>query len=110
MGKNWEIGVDTYTLQWVKQTASGKLLHNTENSASSVMTWRGGMGRGRDVQEGGHRCMHTADSHRCAAETNTGLLYSNKNKKSDVKNMGAIMPCESISSTNLDSFTLRATG
>ena len=42
-GTSWEIRIDIYTLPWVKQTASGKLLNSTGSSALySVMTWRGG--------------------------------------------------------------------
>ena len=38
-GMNQEIRTDIYTLPYVKQTASGNLLHNTASSAwCSVMT------------------------------------------------------------------------
>ena len=30
---NWEIGIDIYTLRWIKEIASGKLLYGTESSA-----------------------------------------------------------------------------
>ena len=39
----------------------------------SVMTYRGGMGEVREVQEGGVICIHMADSHCCPAEANTML-------------------------------------
>ena len=41
----------------------------------SEMPLRGGMGEmvGREVQEGGHVCIHIADSHSCTAETNITL-------------------------------------
>ena len=35
--------------------------------------WDGGGGGGREVQEGGHIGIHTADSLHCTAETNTTL-------------------------------------
>ena len=63
-GMNWEIGTDTYTPPCVKEIASGNLLYSTGSSAQcSVMG-----GGGREVQEGGDICIHTADSLRCAAE------------------------------------------
>jgi len=38
-GMNWEIGIDIYTLPYVKQIANGKLLQSTGSSAwCSVMT------------------------------------------------------------------------
>ena len=35
--------------------------------------WDGGVAGGREVQEGGDICIHTADSLHCTAETNTTL-------------------------------------
>ena len=65
---NWEVGTDIYTPPCVKQIASGKLLCHTGSSAwCSVMTQRGGMG----VQEGGHICVHMADSLHSTAESNS---------------------------------------
>ena len=49
---NQEIRTDIYTLPYVKQTASGNLLHNTASSAwCSVMTQRDGM-LGKSKREG----------------------------------------------------------
>ena len=62
----------TYTLQPVKQIASGNLLLDTgSSSGDSVTTWRGGMGW--EVQEGGDICLLMADSFECMVETNTIL-------------------------------------
>ena len=70
---NWKIRVDVYTLPWVKQTASWKLLYSSGGSAwCSVMTWRSGMGV-RELQEGGDMCIPTADSLNCTAETDIPL-------------------------------------
>ena len=42
----------------VKHTASGKQLCSTGSSApSSVMTWSGGMGVGKEAQQGGDICI-----------------------------------------------------
>ena len=42
----------------VKHTASGKRLRSTGSSAqSSVMTWSGGMGVGKEAQQGGDICI-----------------------------------------------------
>ena len=53
----------------------GKLLSHTGSPArGSVMTQRGRWGKGgREVQERGDACTHTADSLRCRSETNTTL-------------------------------------
>ena len=39
---------------------------------SSVLQW-GGVGDGREDQEAGDICVHTADSHCCTVEANTTL-------------------------------------
>ena len=74
-GTNQGSSTDIYTLPCVKQAASRKLLYSRGSSAwCPAMTWRGGMvGDGREVQEGGSICMHSADSHSCTVETNTTL-------------------------------------
>ena len=55
-GANGESSMETYTLRHVKQTASGNLLYDSENSQrGSVTTQRGGKGRqeaGRYHREG----------------------------------------------------------
>ena len=67
---NGESCMETYTLPYVKQIASGHSLCDSGNSnQGSVTTLRGGM----EVQEGGDICVLTADSHFCMAETNTTL-------------------------------------
>ena len=75
----WEAhpGQPVYTLPCVKQTASGKLLHNTGSSAQcSAMTYRGGMGVGeREVQEGRDICICIADSFCCTAVQSCPTLY-----------------------------------
>ena len=35
--------------------------------------WDGGVGRGREAQEGGYICIHKTDSRGCIAETNTAF-------------------------------------
>ena len=53
---------------------SAKLLYNTGSPAwRSVMTYRGGVGEGKEAQEGADICIITADSSCCTAETNTTL-------------------------------------
>ena len=77
IGMNWVIGIDICALPCVKQIASGNLLCSAGSSARcSIMTYLGGWdggGCGREVQEGGEICIHTADSLHCTAETNTTL-------------------------------------
>ena len=47
--------------------------------------WEGG---GRGVQEGAYKCIHTADSLHCTAETNTTLLsnYTSTERKQMISN------------------------
>ena len=56
--------IDGYTLPCVTETASGKPLYGTGNSAwGSVVTSRGRMGLGQEGgQERGEMCIHIADS------------------------------------------------
>ena len=69
-----ESSIDIYTLPCVKQIATGKLLYNTGNSVQgSVMTYRAGMGAGREAQAGGDIHIQITDSHCCTAEANTTL-------------------------------------
>ena len=50
-----------HVLPYVKQTASGNLLHDSRNSNQvSATTWKGGMGR--EIPNGGDRGIPTADS------------------------------------------------
>ena len=73
-GTKWERSTDIYTSPCVKQRPSGKLLYNTGSSPQcSVMTQRGGMGSGKEVEEEGDICTLMAGSHCCIAETNTTL-------------------------------------
>ena len=61
-------------VQEVNQIANGKQLFSTGNSGQcSVTAWRGGMGSGREAQEGGDVSILIADSHCCRAETNATL-------------------------------------
>ena len=61
----------------VKWTASGKLSQLREPSSvlGDDLGMRDGMrgGRGKEGQEGGDICIHTADSLRCTAGKNTTL-------------------------------------
>ena len=38
---NWEIGIDVYTLLYIKYVTNKDLLYNTGNSQYSVMTYMG---------------------------------------------------------------------
>ena len=41
-GKNWEIGIDIYTLLYIKQITNKNLLYSTENATQySVMAYMG---------------------------------------------------------------------
>ena len=51
---NRESSIDIHTLPHVKETTSGELLYGAGSSAwCSGVTCMGGMGCGREVQEGG---------------------------------------------------------
>ena len=53
-GKNGESSMETYTLPYVKQIASGDLLYDSGSSDQySVTTWRGGMGERWEGASGG---------------------------------------------------------
>ena len=52
-GMDWKSNTETYTLQYVKQIAGEKLLHNTGSPAwHSVITWRGRVGGGKRLKKG----------------------------------------------------------
>ena len=72
---NWESSIEIYTLPYAKYIARGKLLYNTGSSTQcfdDLEGW-GGVGSGREVQEGGDICILMADSCYCMVETNTTL-------------------------------------
>ena len=75
-GTNWESCTETYTLPYVKQTASGNLLYNRESfhlvHHNSLEGWNRAVG-GREVPEEGDICILIAESGCCMAETNTML-------------------------------------
>ena len=53
-GVNWDSIINIHTLPCIKKIASGKLLYSTGSSAwCSMITYMGGMGSGREVQEEG---------------------------------------------------------
>ena len=54
-GINWENSIETYTLPYIKQIASGKLLYSTGSSTWCSVTTDGwdGVAGGREVREGG---------------------------------------------------------
>ena len=64
-GINLESSIDTYTLPYVKQRASGNLLSETESSnpvlCDNLEGWDRVGGR-REVQKGGDICIPMADS------------------------------------------------
>ena len=76
-GMNWENNMQTYTLPYVKQIASGNVLCDTGSSASSPSAlWqpRGWMGwQGRFKREGTYAYVSLTDLHCCVAEANTTL-------------------------------------
>ena len=73
-GMNWKSSVETYTLPYVKQTASGNLLYDARHSnlvlCDNLAGWDGEDG-GRKVQEGGDIGISMADSCWCMAEAIT---------------------------------------
>ena len=75
-GTNWESSTKTYTLPYVKQTASGNLLYNRESfnlvRHSNLEGWNRAVG-GREVPEEGDICILIAESCCCMPETNTTL-------------------------------------
>ena len=72
-GTNGESSIDIYTHPCVRQSAGEKLLHNTGSPAwCPMMTWRGGVGGGRETQEEGDACIIMAHL-RCTAENNTTM-------------------------------------
>ena len=63
-GTHWESSTETYTLPYVKQTASGKLYKHRE---LNLVLWDhlegcDGVGGGREAQEGRDICILVADS------------------------------------------------
>ena len=68
--------METYTLLYIKQIASGSLMYDT-GSAKLVLCdsleGSGGEGDGRGVHEGGVTCMPMDDSCCCMAEDITTL-------------------------------------
>ena len=69
-GRNWETGIDTYTLLilCIKWTTDGNML-----LAQGTHLVLCGNLNGREVQKAGDICMCMADSFCCAAEANTTL-------------------------------------
>ena len=76
MGEN---SIETYTLQYAIQIASGNLLYDAGNPkpmlCDNTEGWDG-EGGGREVQEGEDICIHVVSSRCCMAETTT-ILGSN---------------------------------
>ena len=66
---NWEIGIDIYTLQYIKQITNKDLLYSTGNSTQySVMAYMG-----KDSRKRVNICICITDSLCCTPETNTTL-------------------------------------
>ena len=69
---NWETGIDTYTLLYVKRVTNKNLLYSTGNSIQySVMAYMG-----KDSKKKKKRvdiCICITDSLCCTPETNTTL-------------------------------------
>ena len=68
-GINWEIGIDIYTLLYIKEITNKDLLYSTGNSTQySVMAYMGKESKKRmDI------CICITDSLCCTPETNTAL-------------------------------------
>ena len=67
-GRNWEIGIDIYTLMFIKQITNKNLLYSPGNSTRySVMTYMGKESKKVDI------CIYTTDSLCCMPETNATL-------------------------------------
>ena len=65
--------INMYTLSYAEWTVGEKLLHNTGSPVwRSAMTQRGGLGEGREAQEGGDIYIIMADMC-CMEETNKTL-------------------------------------
>ena len=75
-GTNWQSSTETYTLAYVKQTASGNLLYNRDSfnlvRHSNLEGWNRAVG-GREVPEDGDIRILIAESCCCMPETNTTL-------------------------------------
>ena len=73
---NWDSSMETYTLPYLKQRASGNLLYDVGSSnqglCDNLEGWDG-VESGREVLEGGDIYIPMADSCWCMAETNTIL-------------------------------------
>ena len=62
---NWDSGIETYTLPYVKQIASGNLLYDTGSSNPVLCenpVGQDGVGGGKEFQEGVGICIPMADS------------------------------------------------
>ena len=76
-GLNWESRTETYALAYVKQIPGGNVLCKTEVSpmlCESLEGW-GGVGGGREIQEGEGICIPMAGS--CWYMPATNTLWSN---------------------------------
>ena len=75
-GMIWEKSIETYTLSYVKQIASGSVMYDTGKPQPVHCYHQKGCGRegdGRGVQEGGDTCVPMADSCWCMAKAITIL-------------------------------------
>ena len=64
---SWEIGIDTYTLLYIKQIANKDIPHNTGNTIQYSIKAYGG----KESKNRVDTCMCTTDSVCCTPETNT---------------------------------------
>ena len=84
-GANWERSIAVYPLAHVKQLVDSVGLSGIAQAAQLGAPWwlQGAMRGGREVQEQGDICRHTADSLHCTAENNSIVkqLYSNKKRR-----------------------------
>ena len=70
-GINWEIGIDIYTLPYIKQITNKDLLYSTSNSIQySVMAY---MEKNLKKTKRVDICIYITDSLCCMPETNTTL-------------------------------------
>ena len=70
-GINWEVGIDMYTLLYVKHITNKDLLYGTGNSTQfSLMAY---MGKESKQKKSGYKYMYITNSLCCTAESTTTL-------------------------------------
>ena len=62
-GRDWEVGIDMYTLMCIEQITNENLVHSIGNSSQCSRDFTG-----KEIQGTGDIFIHVADSLRCTAE------------------------------------------